>query len=88
MRLKNRYEIMNVEDQTFAVPMESGEGAFSGMIKLSRTAAVIFELLQDETSEEDIVEKMSLRFDAPQDILKADVQRAVSTLREKGLLTE
>ena len=88
MHLKNRYEIMAVEDQIFAVPVESGEGSFSGMIKLSKTAEAIFELLQNETSEGDIVEKMSIRFDVPQDILAADVHKAVSLLREKGLLSE
>ena len=88
MRLKNRYEIMEVEDQIFAVPVETGEGSFSGMIKLSKTAAAIFELLQNETNEGDIVAKMSSRFDVPQDILAADVHKAVSLLREKGLLTE
>lgn len=88
MRLKNRYEIMEVEDQIFAVPVETGEGSFSGMIKLSKTAAAIFDLLQNETNEGDIVAKMSSRFDVPQDILAADVHKAVSLLREKGLLTE
>lgn len=88
MRLKNRYEIMEVEDQIFAVPVETGEGSFSGMIKLSKTAAAIFDLLQNETNEGDIVAKMSSRFDVPQDILAADVHKAGSLLREKGLLTE
>ena len=88
MRLKNRYEIMIVEDQIFAVPVETSDGTFSGMIKLSKTAAAIFELLQNEISEGDIVNKMSIRFDVPQEILAADVQKAVSLLSEKGLLTE
>ena len=88
MRLKSRYEIMGIEDRIFAVPVETSEGSFSGIIKLSKTAAAIFELLQNETSEGDIVEKMSIRFDVPQEILAADVHKAVSLLREKGLLAE
>ena len=88
MRLKNHYEIMSVEDQIFAVPVENDEGSFSGMIKLSKTAAAIFELLQNETNEGDIVATMSHRFDVAQDILGADVHKAVSLLRDKGLLTE
>ena len=88
MRLKNRYEIMGVENQCFAVPVESVDESFTGMIKLSKTAAAIFDLLQNETNEGDIVAKMSSRFDVSQDILAADVHKAVSLLREKGLLTE
>ena len=88
MQLKNRYEIMSVEDQIFAVPVENVNGTYSGMIKLSKTAAVIFELLQNETNESDIIEKMINRFDVSKDILAADVHKAVSLLREKGLLIE
>ena len=88
MRLKNHYEIMSVEDQIFAVPVENDEGSFSGMIKLSKTAAAIIELLQNETNERDIVATMSQRFDVAQDILAADVHKAVSLLRDKGLLAE
>ena len=88
MRLKNHYEIMSVEDQIFAVPVGNDEGSFSGMIKLSKTAAAIFELLQNETNEGDIVATLSQRFDVAQDILAADVHRAVSLLRDKGLLAE
>ena len=88
MRLKKHYEIMSVEGQMFAVPVESDDGSFSGMIKLNKTAAAIFELLQNEVSEADIVDTMSTRFDVPKDVLTADVQMAVSLMRNKGLLDE
>ena len=88
MRLKSRYEIMGIEDRIFAVPVETSEGSFSGIIKLSKTAAAIFELLQNETNERDIIATMSQRFDVAQDILAADVHKAVSLLRDKGLLAE
>ena len=86
MRLKVPYEIMQVEGQNFAVPMEESENGFGGMVKLSKTAAVIFELLQEDTTEEAIVEKMSQRFDAPREVLVADVRGVVARLRDKGLL--
>ena len=86
MRLKYRYEIMEVEGQSFAVPMENCEGDFGGMIKLSGTAGVIFELLREETDEESIVENMSRRYDVTRDVLAADVHRVVAKLEAKGLL--
>ena len=88
MRLKYRYEIMEVEGQSFAVPMENCEGDFGGMIKLSGTAGVIFELLKEDTDEKSIVENMSRRFDAPKDVLAADVHGVIEKLREKGLIRE
>ena len=88
MKLKYRYEIMEVEGQSFAVPMEDCEGDFGGMVKLSRTAGVIFELLKEDTDEGSIVESMSRRFDAPRDVLAADVRGVIEKLREKGLIQD
>ncbi len=86
MRLKYPYEIMEVEGQSFAVPMEEDANGFNGVIKLSKTAKVIFELLQEDTSEEAIVEAMSRRFDADKNILAADVHSIVAQFQKKGIL--
>ena len=86
MRLKYSYEIMEVEGQRFAVPMEEDADGFNGVIKLSKTAQAIFELLREDTSEEAIVEAMSQRFDAERNVLAADVHRMISQLQQKGIL--
>jgi hypothetical protein len=86
MHLKYPYEIMEVEGQRFAVPMEEDANGFNGVIKLSKTAQAIFELLQEDTSEEAIVEAMSRRFDADKNVLAADVHGIVVKLQQKGIL--
>ena len=86
MKLKNPYEIMEVEGIFFAVPMEAEEGDFGGVVKLSKSAAVIFELLQEETSEETIVETLGRRFDAPKGTLVKDVHDTIAKFQKKGLL--
>ena len=88
MRLKNPYEIMEVEGRFFAVPMETEEEDYDGMVKLSKTAAVIFEMLQEEIGEEEIVENLSHRYDAPRERLAADVTSTIAKLQEKGLLVD
>lgn len=82
MRLKVPYEITEVEGQYFAVPME-GAG---GMIRLSKTARVIFELLQQETDEAAIVDQLIRRYDADRGTLEKDVRDIVAKFREKDLL--
>ena len=86
MRLKGSYEIMQVEAQSFAVPLDEEESGFGGVIRLSKTALAIFELLKEDTTEEAIVEHLGRRFDAPGDVLTADVRSTVAKFREKGLL--
>ena len=82
MRLKYPYVIMEVEGQSFAVPME-GPG---GMIRLSRTARSIFELLREETDEAAVVDEMCRRYDADRSVLEADVRDFIARFRDKGLL--
>ena len=85
MRLRHGFEIVEVEGQRFAVPMGE-DRSFSGVVKLTRTAAEIFELLREETTEEAMVKIMKERYDVPEDVLAADVHRVVQSLRERGLL--
>ncbi|MBR6186984.1 MAG: PqqD family protein [Clostridia bacterium] len=86
MHLKYHFEIMDIEGERFAVPMEDCEGNFSGVIKLTGTAAVIFDLLKEETDEASIVEYMSQQYDVSRDILAADIHRMLLKLEAKGLL--
>ena len=86
MKLKIPFEIMEVEGRTFAVPLEESAEGFGGVIRLSKTAAEIFGMLQEETDEESIVEHMSRRYSVPAEKLTADVRKVVTMFREKGLL--
>lgn len=66
MRLKNHFESMMMRDHLVAVPV-GDEVAFNGALKPNKTAAAIFELLKHDVSEEQIVDALSQRFDAPRD---------------------
>ncbi len=86
MRLKCLFETVEVEGQKFAVPLgECGEG-FHGVVKLSSTADEIFQLLQEETDEESIVNSLSERYDVSREVLVTDVHSIVEKLKSKGLL--
>lgn len=82
MRLKVPYDVMEVEGQCFAVPMD-GPGK---MIRLSKTARVIFELLQEETDEASIVDQLTRRYDADRETLEKDLRYIITKFREKDLL--
>lgn len=86
MHLKYSFEIMEVEGQSYAVPMEDCGKDFSGVIRLNGTASVILELLKEETDEASIVDYLSRRFDVSKDILAADVHQVITQFEAKGLL--
>ena len=87
MHLKNHFESMAMRDKLVAVPV-GDDVEFNGALKLNKTAAAIFELLKNDVSEEQIVDALSKRFDAPRERLADDVRNTISEFRKRGMLAE
>ena len=87
MRLKNHFETMTMRDLLVAVPV-GDDVEFNGAVKMNHTAAVIFELLKEETTESAVIEALVQRFDAPREEIAADVQRYLEAFRQKNLITD
>ena len=87
MRLKDQYITRPMWDKQVAVSTGEELG-FNGAVMMNRTAAVIFELLKEETTEAAIVEAMCKRFDVPRETIERDVRECVGTFRARGLITE
>ena len=86
MKLKSNFITQNVDDTQFLVPV--GAEAFSGIVRSNRTAAFIVDCLKKETTEEQIVDAMCARYDAPRECIAADVREILGTLRGIGALDE
>ena len=86
MKLNANYIVHQAENQTILVP--TGEADFSGVVQGNRTLKAILDLLQTETSEQRITEELASRFDAPEDVIRKDVRKALEELRKIGALDE
>ena len=86
MRLKYTFEKMNLGNRTIVVPVDVEDDMFQGVIELNETAAYIFNLLNQEKSESEIVDAMEKEYNAPLDVLKTDVHNYIENFRENGLL--
>ena len=86
MKLKNSYMTQDVDGTQFLIPL--GEGDFSGIGRSNETAAFIVNLLKEETGEEAIVDAMCAEYDAPREVIAADVRHVLDTLREIGAIEE
>lgn len=67
--------------------MVATEG-FTGIVRSNRTAAFIIEQLKAPTAPERIVDAMVERYDAPREVIAADVARILDQLRTIGALEE
>ncbi len=86
MRLKQGLVTQEIGGVQFLVAV-GGKG-FKGMVRSNRTAAFIVDRLQEETSEEAIVDAMCAVYDAPRDQIAADVGEILNTLRRIGALED
>ena len=54
---------------------------FSGIVRNNEAAAFIVEQLREETTPEKVVDAMCLIYDAPREVIEADVRELLETLR-------
>ena len=85
MKLKKEYITYDTADESMLVP--TADAKFAGLIRGNKTLGAILELLK-ETTEDEVVEKMMARFDAPREVIAKDVHTAVLKLREVDALED
>ena len=85
---------MKLKD-TFITHMSNGEqilvdasGKFSGLLRNNESAAFIVDCLKQETTVEEIADKMYEEYDAPREVLEKAVNDVVSSLRKAGAVDE
>lgn len=86
MKLKDSFITQDMDDIQFLVPI--GREAFQGLVRSNSTAAFIVNQLKEETSETKIAEAVEREYDAPGDVIAADVKKVLDTLRRIGALEE
>ncbi|MBQ3383950.1 MAG: PqqD family protein [Erysipelotrichaceae bacterium] len=86
MKLSKNFVMHNTGEVAFLAPV-SGTG-FSGMVRGNSTFGVIIKLLQNDTTEEEIVMKIVEKYTGNLEQITSDVHRAVEQLREIGAIED
>ncbi len=86
MKLKSTFISQDIDDTRFLVPV--GAEAFSGIVRGNKTTAFIVDCLKTETTEEQIVDAMCIKYDAPRNVIAADVREILDKLRSIGAIEE
>ena len=86
MKLKKEFITHDTGSESLLVP--SGGAGFSGLVKGNKTLGVILDLLKQDTTEKEIIAAMRERFDAPEEVITGDVEKALAELRRIGALNE
>lgn len=86
MKLKHTFEMMEIDEQKMAVPVGDGADAFHGILKLNQSAAAILELLKEETTEEEMVQKLKEDYDSSEEEIRTYVREYVEELKKAGFI--
>lgn len=88
MKLKYNFIVRNVAGQSVALAVGDDNKKFNGMIKLNSVGEFIFKLLENEISLDEIISKLTEKYDVSAEEAKNSVESYLSVLRENELLNE
>lgn len=88
MKIKSGLISHQIGEQYVTVASGDAGDVFNGMIRSNSVANDILKMLEYETTEEEIVNQLYARFDAPREKISSDVNQIITQIRKAGLLDE
>lgn len=88
MRLKYTFELVDMADEIIAVPVGKDSSDLQGIIKLNKEGAEILSLLNKDTSIDEIVNALSIKYENNRDELKVYAKQVLDILKKNDLLFE
>ena len=85
MKLKANFITQEMDGEQIMV---AAGGGFAGMVRSNATAAFIVDCLKNETTREAVLDAMGQKYDAPREVMAADVDLVLGNLRRIGALDE
>lgn len=88
MRSKYTFEKMELDDDIVAVPVGENAAEFHAVLNLNEEAMRILELLQNDTTEKDIVLQLLKEYEGEEAQVQMLVHEFIDQLRQEELLVE
>lgn len=86
MKLKDGF--ITYETDGEQVMVSTGSVKLPGLIRSNKTAAFIVDSLKQDTTKEAIVAAMLEKYDAPAEVIAADVDKVIEKLKSIGAIQE
>lgn len=86
MKTEKNVILREIAGEYILIPTGSMALKFTGVFAVSELGVAVWNLLQQEKSEEEIVESLLREYEVDKETLTADVKEFLQSLREKELL--
>ncbi len=88
MKIRKGFLLREVGGEPVVVTVGETEGGFRGMISLNSTGAFIWKCLEQDTTQEEVLEKIIDAYPVDRETAANDLQRVLSALRDHHILEE
>ena len=88
MKIKDGYILKTVAGCSVVVSSDVETMDFTNMLNLNGPGAFLWENLEKETTEDNLIRKLLSEYDVDETVAKNDVSAFLENLREAGLLDE
>jgi hypothetical protein len=89
MTIKKDYVLKTIGDELIIVPVKDEAVRFNGIITVNKTAAFLFQLLQEEDlSVSELTHLVTEKYDIKKETAQKDVEAFIKKCKKNGLLNE
>ncbi len=86
MKIKDGYILDTIAGQQVAIALDMADDQFVGMVKLNEVGAFLWQKLQKEVTEDELVMFLTEQYEVDDAKARADIQKFTAVLKEKGIL--
>ena len=88
MKLKSDFVLREIADEFIVVPICEEADRIHGIINLSESGAFLWNLLQNEQTEDSLVAALLGEYEVDEATARADVNKFIASITEIGCLAE
>lgn len=88
MKIKEGFVTREIANTIVAVPTGELVNEFQGMIKLTPSSKFVWDLLQEDTSIEEIADELAEKYNLDINKAKADLEKFINNLKAYNLIEE
>lgn len=86
MKILEGFVLKNIAGTNVVVPVGSNTVSFKAVVTLNESGAFLWQQLQNDSTEDELVTAMLKEYDVDEATAKADVAEFIGRLQEAGLL--
>lgn len=86
MKVREGFVLRKMGGQSVVVSIGAASVDFNGMIKLNETGEFLWHELENEKSEDELVQAMLENYDVSEDVARQGVSAFLNTLKKPGII--